>query len=393
MAALTQLQPTRHANTTAVVHEDVHIVASPTFYHQRRDDFRDTKDVSSTKTDEDGLCALCSEINFDVLESPAPRFGAVLAIFNRPWKPHDQCVLCSLFSWLLEDHEDVSREESFTLLYGQVLPHPRVEPVMITPGKTQHSLRDGIFVVKPGIPRGWWMGSRNTRYIAVTPGSASISTPWNRLQHIDYQAIRHTIDRMRASSARNVDQSPTSLRVIDCLSLQIVSLPLGHQYVALSYVWGSYGTSNKDTFDIRQAPATIQDAISAAQELGYRYLWVDRYCIDQSDHAQKHSIIQQMGKVYNGASVTFIAAAGSNPQHGLPGVRTRGRSLHVEVCLKGSYQLSLCGRPGPSIENSVWMTRGWTYQEALLSSTRCFFTDDQLCRLPKFNYLLQSSCR
>ena len=33
-------------------------------------------------------------------------------------------------------------------------------------------------------------------------------------------------------------------------------------------------------------PRVITDAMTATVELGWQYLWVDRYCIDQNDEAK-----------------------------------------------------------------------------------------------------------
>jgi hypothetical protein len=38
-------------------------------------------------------------------------------------------------------------------------------------------------------------------------------------------------------------------------------------------------------------PPTIEDAISGSLELGFKYLWIDRYCIDQdNDQEVAHQI-------------------------------------------------------------------------------------------------------
>ncbi|OTA64713.1 hypothetical protein K449DRAFT_327806, partial [Hypoxylon sp. EC38] len=97
---------------------------------------------------------------------------------------------------------------------------------------------------------------------------------------------------------------PTKL--LDCQSLEIVMAQSSDTYVALSYVWGK---QQDNISSIRDCPATIRDAIKVTVKIGYRYLWVDRYCIDQDHSAEKHTEIQQMGRIYNGASLTIIAAA------------------------------------------------------------------------------------
>jgi hypothetical protein len=69
-----------------------------------------------------------------------------------------------------------------------------------------------------------------------------------------------------------------------------------------------------------QLPATIQDAIHVTKELGYSYLWVDRYCIPQHDGEERQKQISQMGHIYTNADLTIVAAASSDSAHGLPGV-------------------------------------------------------------------------
>jgi hypothetical protein len=70
-----------------------------------------------------------------------------------------------------------------------------------------------------------------------------------------------------------------SFKLIDCVHRKVVLAAQPCEYVALSYVWGAaYGhdhpTSN---FDSGKIPHTIEDSMEVTRQLGYRYLWVDRY--------------------------------------------------------------------------------------------------------------------
>jgi hypothetical protein len=58
----------------------------------------------------------------------------------------------------------------------------------------------------------------------------------------------------------------------------------------------------------------------ATKELGFRYHWVDRYCTPQRNSEEKRRLIQNMGTIYRASAVTPIAAAGSGPDYGLPGI-------------------------------------------------------------------------
>lgn len=68
-------------------------------------------------------------------------------------------------------------------------------------------------------------------------------------------------------------------RVIDCVTRQIVRAPICCHYVALSNVWGE--TEQMPRGEAPDTPAkfpmVVEDSIAVVQELGYRYLWVDRH--------------------------------------------------------------------------------------------------------------------
>lgn len=79
------------------------------------------------------------------------------------------------------------------------------------------------------------------------------------------------------------------ISVINCKSKRILPKPQNTDYVALSYVWGtpSEPTGNSTGDATMIPPRTIGDAIEVTLALGYQYLWVDRYCIDQTNEAAK----------------------------------------------------------------------------------------------------------
>ncbi|KAK4449022.1 heterokaryon incompatibility protein-domain-containing protein [Podospora aff. communis PSN243] len=157
-------------------------------------------------------------------------------------------------------------------------------------------------------------------------------------------------------------------------------------YVALSYVWGQVESAEtlKDNLHAFQQPGafaienengdsnviipkTIRHAIGLVAMLGQRYLWVDRLCICQDDREVHTKQIDTMGDIYNNAIFTIIAANGWDANHGLRGIKglTPPRNLppHLE-----SQDFELIE---PS--TSVWYSRGWTFQELLLSSRKLKF--------------------
>lgn len=174
-----------------------------------------------------------------------------------------------------------------------------------------------------------------------------------------------------------------NLRLIDCATRKIGPFQEGDIYAALSYCWGASQASQADEpgtpFKLPQhLPATIEDAILVTQNLGIKCIWIDRYCVPQgAEDPGRHEQIALMHKIYMGAEVTLIAAAGDSPTYGLPGV-TKDRTLPPRIKF-GSHTLAAT-LPDPRIliASSIWWTRGWTYQEGLLSRRRLVFTDQQM---------------
>ncbi|KAL7955516.1 heterokaryon incompatibility domain-containing protein [Trichoderma compactum] len=171
------------------------------------------------------------------------------------------------------------------------------------------------------------------------------------------------------------DTITRGFRVIDCEKDQpvVVEMPWGVEYAALSYVWGQ---SPEDLVDW---PATVLDAVAESRKLGLRYLWVDRLCINQSDPVEKDYLISRMTTIYEYAELTIVSASGSGASDGLPGVRSTPRKSQPKILLEtGSLLASALQDPRQEILASEYWTRGWTYQEGVLSKRRLVFTDHQM---------------
>ncbi|KAJ8106382.1 hypothetical protein OPT61_g9575 [Boeremia exigua] len=168
--------------------------------------------------------------------------------------------------------------------------------------------------------------------------------------------------------------------IIDCKQGIVVPAPPMCRYVALSYVWGQGDDTRgkEDGESGKCLPRTIEDVIQLIRQLGYRHLWVDRYCIDQDDGQDKHIQISQMGDIYAMATLTVVAAAGSSPAHGLPGLFSRPRHPVRHVRLKDFCISILPMSAGQDIAESAWASRAWTFQEGFLSRRRLIFTDTQV---------------
>lgn len=189
-------------------------------------------------------------------------------------------------------------------------------------------------------------------------------------------------------------------------------------WVALSYVWGTapFRVLTRATLDdLKQegaleacwVPATVADAITVTRGVGERYLWTDSLCIIQDSEVDKMQFVPRMDVIYGRAVLTIINAAGDGALSGLPGVRpgTRFQQEDPFVIREGhggdSIHKGESGAPGDHrldgdrrvwliqtheplrtnteiVGDSCWFTRGWTFQEAVLSQRWLIFTPEQV---------------
>ncbi|RAK95542.1 HET domain-containing protein, partial [Aspergillus ibericus CBS 121593] len=206
---------------------------------------------------------------------------------------------------------------------------------------------------------------------------------------INYDRLREWIRECQShhgpKCTDHATRPPFALKVIDCQTRKILPLKPDWDYYALSYVWGPPrpediidGTQGRQkTLPARVHPS-IEDAITVVKNLGGRYLWIDKYCINQDDAQEKHDQISRMDLIYSGAYATIIAAGSDITQSGLPGVGTVPR-LHQPQAVSGKTRLvSTLPSIRQALTRSPWITRGWTFQEVILSRRCLFFTDYQV---------------
>ncbi|XHG06805.1 hypothetical protein AWENTII_009985 [Aspergillus wentii] len=152
-------------------------------------------------------------------------------------------------------------------------------------------------------------------------------------------------------------------------------------YIALSYVWGQSQMlqtvrSNLAEFQSPGAlgslvPRVVSDAMALVEAIGDRYLWVDAFCIVQDDPT-KNEQLQIMDLIYMRARLTIVAMAGADADSGLPGVVPRTRLGQPVEIIDNCTFLARLPDLHDEMHTSRYFTRGWTYQEMMLSR-RCLF--------------------
>lgn len=188
-------------------------------------------------------------------------------------------------------------------------------------------------------------------------------------------------------------QGAIDIFVIDTKKGCIIPYTTASLYFALSYVWGDSSQTRMNitlTMNNREMlsqpgalweriiwdriPRVVQQTISLMQEIGisqYQYLWVDALCITQDDAAYKHTQIMNMDIIYSHAAMTIVAEAADSAIGNLNRHQDkRGFTDFTKACntvsrVKGvrlfsNGELHMRSR-------SVHSTRGWTFQEEILS--------------------------
>ncbi len=198
-------------------------------------------------------------------------------------------------------------------------------------------------------------------------------------------------DDMCGSISPNVLASKPFLGVIDVKEMRLSKLPHGARYVALSYTWGTAPWQFKTSRDNIKSlmapgglnewgdtmPCTIRDSIQLVMNLGERYLWVDALCIIQDSDRSWALNSNVINIVYGNAYFTICAADGDSANAGLKALN------HAEVQQNIAFynkDLRLkCLQPAEHyIQQSKWNTRGWTFQERLLSPKTLIFVKGRM---------------
>ncbi|KAI0423998.1 HET-domain-containing protein [Xylaria sp. FL1042] len=293
-----------------------------------------------------GLCQFFSAI------SPSPDLG--------PKVPNQRVVI-----------RDVNTEENFGQFYseGRLIPS--------SPGQ--------LFVARECVTASGSIYSLGNAFCALGPSRFArgrlVKGRTIEPDCIDYRVIRDWINHCKETHVECRGPYFMPLRLIYCKRRIITKVVEHVAYAALSYVWGNASISEKPSATdqlLSNLPATVEDAISVTLALGYDYLWIDRYCINQHGGDEKAQEIARMDEIYEGAEIVIINAAGDDPALGLPGVSRQRSVAQLRVATTTHTLVSLMSYPVNEISTSKWATRGWTYQEGVLAKRRLFFTSEQV---------------
>jgi hypothetical protein len=150
--------------------------------------------------------------------------------------------------------------------------------------------------------------------------------------------------------------------------------------------------NHKQGIYVNTLPKTYQDAILITRQLGRRYIWIDSLCIIQDSKSDWESEAAKMADVYQNAWLTISATRSSSPTSGCFN-SMEPQILKLEGVIRDSPFI-LYARNKMEHVTSDWgpdptkvpmrrfplplLTRGWAFQERLLSARVLHFGPQEL---------------
>ncbi|KAI7778715.1 hypothetical protein LA080_001862 [Diaporthe eres] len=177
------------------------------------------------------------------------------------------------------------------------------------------------------------------------------------------------------------------LWVVDIESQCIVPGRDRGAFVALSYRWGnhSWPRINREILNAIRNPGAlatknlapiIRHAMTLTSAIGERYLWVDALCIVQGDNVETLNQLNLMGAFYASALITIVVADGDS-EVGISGLKGVSNSRKAkQTLIPFGEETLMC--PDLNILLGDYKTRGWTYQEYIMSQRRLIFAGSRM---------------
>ncbi|KAI9771978.1 MAG: hypothetical protein M1839_002571 [Geoglossum umbratile] len=169
---------------------------------------------------------------------------------------------------------------------------------------------------------------------------------------------------------------------------------VSYQYAALSYCWGGASTLKtvRSSFELlkrgiprSELPKTINDALEIAKWLQLKYIWIDSLCIIQDTYQDWHEQAAQVAEIYEGAYITIAASGASDCNTGCMRERETSQEIHGVHDCGTLFSVFVRRRLGHRFlfhsDNTggyPLFSRGWCFQERLLSRRILHFTPTEL---------------
>jgi hypothetical protein len=247
----------------------------------------------STENGYHSICTNCQSIAFDEIfhmRDIRKKQGKERGIFvhDLSYSAVLTCALCQILTKLKSTHSGYATEHNWRLVARSIAQR-----------FSDHLPDTTILTVdpRPNIPT-----SSTTCFLLSTSGVDCLSG--RRLSNtVDWEIVKTWLSVCKMHHSKHCGRTDfpqiPGFRAIDCEARMIVTVDNSKlEYVTLSYVWGQGSEERMSVHGLpHELPRTIDDAIKVVNFLGYRYLWVDRYCIPQDSSAENLQHYQRAQEV------------------------------------------------------------------------------------------------
>ncbi|RHZ46913.1 HET domain protein [Aspergillus thermomutatus] len=168
---------------------------------------------------------------------------------------------------------------------------------------------------------------------------------------------------IRFAQAGKSDSNTTKpLRLIHVQTRDVLATEgLGKKrYAIISYTWSQF-----------RKEELLEWATSRAAGLGYEYIWIDQYCIDQKNKQEKNAEIKRMRDYYKNAAQVLVLVPDVTSLASF-NVASADQLIHVDAALNASRDVL------KEIVSCEWLKRVWTFQEAWVARQCVLCTQEQM---------------
>lgn len=192
---------------------------------------------------------------------------------------------------------------------------------------------------------------------------------------------------------RVLDLGQTDSRIINLKETH--NSTKGH-YVCLSYCWGPSPfisttienlEQHKKGIDVNDLPKAFKDAVEITRALKVQYLWIDALCIIQQHghgdkagaaHADWNEEFSKMSDIYYNSYLTLAPLWAKSVEDGLFSDQPQGEALGGLVTMHKMKHFPRKATPEDALPEFPLLTRGWVYQERMLSPRTLYFGRQEL---------------
>ena len=359
--------------------------------------------IEVDRTDPGYLCHVCRHINFEYLlfrcpfkqvteEIPLDKLNEILQ--------RQECAFCRLIKQTLERFYgiqgviDIGRDDVHVASmiaafrsFATAMTEPWQLKIWIKPAPAGPKANPNLLIhYNDNIDRRDIDGTAGNGVLLSSQVNLETAIAWLQRCKLGYGLCRSKIERAPTTLF------PRGFKLIDVQKQCIIAADSSHEYLALSYVWGSstclqITKGDEEIFKAEGSlipqshliPKTVLDAMALTKKLFQRYLWVDSLCIIQDDPEEKRNQIASMNTIFSNAELVIAGAFGVDADAGLPGVGLVARNVQTIVESVQGLRLSPKLRGfDDAVDQSRWNTRAWTYQERLAAPRTLFMTEQQM---------------